>query len=232
MGSHNIKLYSKIVCLNTKEVFDTVEDASRFSKAHLLDIVLCCKDIYPYAGRLDNKNLVWRYEVDYKKLTDEDISNIIEENQKKVITRQLEEEIKTKVICINTEQVFNDIYEIPSHIDIRPESVRRCCNKKTFYCRDRNERRYIFMYYEEYLKTSPREIINLLENFNGIKVKKVINTRTKEVYESVEQASAKTFISSFTIRKQCNKKEQYSKHTLLNGPDWLYYEDYLKLIRK
>lgn len=227
----NNDTYKKVICLNNKEIFQTLEEASKFAEVGVLDIVLCCKGVYPNAGCIKEENLSWRYYVDFLNMSNEEVNSTLVNSKKEINYEEHIKKVKSEIICLNTEKVYDDIKKVSEDTKISINSIRRCCNKKTMYCRDKEEHRYIFMYYEEYKHTSKEELDILLDMLHNLELKKVINLRTNEIYDSAEKASKEFYISPFTIRQQCYKKENYSKYTMEHGPEWLYYEDYLKLYK-
>lgn len=81
------------------------------------------------------------------------------------------------------------------------------------------------MYYQDYIKATPEEIQVKLNTRQGQKVSKaVIKLETLEVFPSIEDASAKTGLSSKTIRYSCTGKRM----TQPKNGHWMFKVDYDK----
>ena len=88
------------------------------------------------------------------------------------------------------------------------------------------------MYYTEYRLLNSKERKKVLKKVKETSVKKVVNVETGTVYDSAQEASKHSALSAFTIRQQCNKKENYSLRSKELYPSWLYYEDYCKRLKR
>lgn len=126
----------KIVCLNTREIFNTISEAAdKYNTGTDFDnlsrgIGLCCKGKYSYSGTVINtgEKLVWAYYEDYINMSEEDIINklIINENKGR----------SKKVYCITTGKVFNNSKEAAEYYKIKcPSTIRDVCHnrKKSTY---------------------------------------------------------------------------------------------------
>ena len=103
----------KVVCINTKKVYETLFEAEQDTGAtHIGD---CCKGKVLTSGRDKNGNgLVWRYFEDY------------DENEK--ITIKPQKRTKTKVLCIETNKIYNSAKEAERETGVDSTSIGRCCN--------------------------------------------------------------------------------------------------------
>lgn len=55
----------KVICVNTKEVFESIMDASRKYNESFQNISAVCQKKRKYAGMIDEQPLVWRYSEEY-----------------------------------------------------------------------------------------------------------------------------------------------------------------------
>lgn len=68
---------TKVVCVTTGEIFQSITDAEKEYKIHNENICKACKGLYDYTGMLaDGTPLRWRYYFDYIKLSNEEIETI------------------------------------------------------------------------------------------------------------------------------------------------------------
>lgn len=141
------RIYStskKIVCLNTREIFNTISEAADKynTNTNFLNlsrgIGFCCKGKYKYSGTDINtgEKLVWVYYEDYINMSEEDINKklIIDENRGP----------SKKVFCITTGMTFNNSREAAEYYKIKhPSYIRQVCNNKeksTYNGLDPNQR--------------------------------------------------------------------------------------------
>lgn len=110
----------KIVCLNTKEFFSCIRDASQKYSIPEANITQCLSRGQKYSGlnTLTSEKLVWMYYEDYIKKTTDQINKILNFNEFK------------KVKCLNTNEIFNSAFEASNKYSIEISSIRKCCNNK------------------------------------------------------------------------------------------------------
>ena len=121
--------------------------------------------------------------------------------------------VSIKVICIETEEVFDSATEA-----VRKYNLNTTAVSEVIRGRQSTAGGYHWAKYDdwisgiwEYPRAKPR------------KGKRVINLNTDEVYISVPQASKETGVKKTTIRNLC-----YGKVKTIATENWMYYEDYLK----
>ncbi len=129
-----------VVCLTTKEIFNSIKDAQE--KYNRIDIGLCCSSKKAYSGNHPETGapLIWRYKEEYDKLTDEEIEEEISHVIKnaKVMNR--------KIICIETRVVFDTSEEAGKFAKVKYGNITACCKG-----RQKTAGGYKWMYYDEYL---------------------------------------------------------------------------------
>ena len=79
-GSNNPRA-RKVVCLNTREEFNTAVEGGNKYNANITNIYACCNGSKKHksSGVFNGKKLVWRYYEDYILMTEEEINKGIEE---------------------------------------------------------------------------------------------------------------------------------------------------------
>lgn len=108
--------YRKVICLNTKEIFKNISEASRWcSLKGSGNISNCCKGIREYAGKhpITGESLDWMFYDDYLK------------NGKK---DEFNSNYKKRVMCINTNEIFDSISDACKKYNIKALSnISRVC---------------------------------------------------------------------------------------------------------
>lgn len=137
--------YTKIVCLNTGEVFDgLIYAAEKYHMKKGSGISACCKGRYHFAGKDDNGiPLVWRYLSDYKNMNQDEINSLI--NYKL--------EGKKQVICLNTKDVFDNALVACKWCGLESKlPIQRVCRgeTKTAGMHPLTKEKLSWMYYKDY----------------------------------------------------------------------------------
>lgn len=58
----------KVICLNTKEIFDSNTEASKKYSIDSYNILKCCKGKLKSAGKINGEKAIWMFYEDYLKL--------------------------------------------------------------------------------------------------------------------------------------------------------------------
>lgn len=95
--------YREVICLNTKEIFNTISDAAEKylnnrSEGHISSV---CKGTRKHAGKIGNEFLSWAY-------LDEYLDN---PDKFKNFSKKKKGHTDRKIICLNTNHIFNTIQE-------------------------------------------------------------------------------------------------------------------------
>lgn len=138
----------KVICLNTKEIFNTITEAEIKYKTE--NIAYCCKNKRNYSGKhpITNEPLVWMYYDDYLNKGEKVIKN-------------------TKyIICLNTNETFEMIKDASKKYNIHAGCISECCQGKLKSAGKHPEtgEKMRWMYYDEYIKTIENNEINVLNN--------------------------------------------------------------------
>ena len=110
----------QIVCLNTGDIYISVQEAARQTGIKESSLSDCCN------GKLSctitkNGNLAWAFLSDYELMNEDEIENKID------IANKQGDYKKTKVICINTGEIFNSMVDAASAYGISKGCISACC---------------------------------------------------------------------------------------------------------
>lgn len=136
---------------------------------------------------------------------------------------------KKKVICITTMRIFNSCSD--------GERFYSCC-KVSECCRGnrksagvlQNGTKLVWLYYEDYLNKTEKEIEYMIKIANTIESNKIICLNTKKIFQSFADGAREYNLKSQELIKNCceNKRKYYG--TYKNKKlEWMYYKDYLKI---
>lgn len=147
----------KVICLNNKEIFETCIEAAKKYHTTRNSISRCCKSYIDHAGNDEYGNLlVWMFYDEYL--------NSSKEYIEKLIKKEIKKNNQRKVICLNTEEIFEN-YKIPSSlINLKDSShIGIACRKGVSCGKDINGNKLYWMYYAEYKNKTKLEK-NILHN--------------------------------------------------------------------
>ena len=203
----------KVVCLNTREVFNNARyGAEKYSIKDEDSIRDCCKNNQFYCGTLENgEKLVWRYYEDYINMTEEEIKEAI----KKAMYLN-----NTAVVCLNTREIFNTTKEADEKYNCC-KCINKVCNKNKKRCGKLPDGTLLtWVYLKDYINMTEEEIQerikwsqsnNANNNNNNKNNKKVRCIDMDRIFESISDCSKKLNIDRKSIRKCCNKDQKTAK---------------------
>lgn len=148
-----------------------------------------------------------------------------------------------KIYCIEDGIIYNNVFEINKKYGIRKDKILEICNHKTNKIKSTKSNGEIvyyqqehitaqgkhFLWYDEYLKMSEKEIIHILNNkgSRGKKKMPVICLTTNKVFNSITEAE--NYYKCSNIYSCCVGKYKHcgklSDGTKLK---WMYYDEYLE----
>lgn len=149
------KRRKKVVCLNTKDVFESISDAKRKFILKGDGISDCCKGNLKTSGihPVTKEKLVWRYYEDYLNMTDDDIKQSFnyKYNYRCVFGKGDKCPNSKKVYCITTGEIFVSVTEAKETYNAC--KISECCNGKRNYSGKLEDGTLLkWMYYDEYSK--------------------------------------------------------------------------------
>jgi len=127
----------KVVCIETEEII--VLNSSIYNKSCKQSIRNCCNGKSKTALKLH-----WIYYDEYLKLGDKFV--LYKENLLKSKMRTPKKIVYKKVICLDTGIVYNSAKEANEILNIKQDSIRKCCIKRLT-----NAGGLLWMYYEDYI---------------------------------------------------------------------------------
>ena len=154
---HICKSYSKtestyrshgrmVICLNNKKIFRSIIDGAKFYDITESVISKCCRGESVYGGVYNNERLIWMYLDEYENYSDAEIKQYMQDKNSN---------IGTKVVCLNTNVVFNTIKSAYEWCKSKSSAgIIGCCKGKyhTSGKHPINQEPLKWMYYDDYIK--------------------------------------------------------------------------------
>ena len=222
----------KVICITTKEIFNSISSASRKYNVSTSHISQCCSYKRKTAGQLpDGTHLLWMYYDDYLDKPQEKIDEMIHNSLCRICN---------KIVCLNTKEIFNSYVEATNFYGFQnSQNISFCCNGKNHYAyKDKDGNKLIWVFYEDYLDMTQEDIEYKINLVNKPKKQKVKKTKKKQVYvydknkcflkcyDSITDTSNKS-VTDFGIKfnisnisEACNGKNNglYKKHIFSYTP--------------
>ena len=197
------KKTKKVICLETREIFDSLEQASVSKNIDAGSISCCCnKRKLKQAGGYH-----WMFYDEYKNSSEDIIKSIINNKWK-------------RIICLETGKIFQSYHET----GYKKTTIQGCCKKNASGNYATCDGKH-FLYEEDYKKLSKEkinEIINYIsDGFSGSG--EVFCLETGKTYRNAHTAKLKTNISDTSILKVC-----YGKQKTAGKCHWVFKKDYKK----
>ena len=128
------------------------------SLAHIYN---CINGYRNYAGKRENKGLVWKKKQEYDLLSTDEITNLLNK------TSDLSSPTCKRVVLVNTGEIFNSIREVSNLFNLHRSNVSSCCNGrlKSTGC-DQYGNKYIWMFEEEYNKLNDKQVSQIINKVN------------------------------------------------------------------
>ena len=187
----------RVICLETREIYNNAHRASIATNTEYNTLLKCC-----YKKVLTANGLHWLFLKDYNKMTEKEIKEMIDQTSRGI-----------KIIHLKTKIIFSNIKETSKYFNISQESISKICRGIIVH----EEK---FMFYNDYIKSSEKDINLLLslKPINNLK-KPVRCIETGEVFNSVTEASKKVGAETTNISKCCKDKKYICK-----GFHWEYID--------
>lgn len=222
----------KIICLNTLKIFDCIKFASDEYNCHRESIrKICENERHRTKNKSNNVWLTFMFYEDYL-IASEDLikeklkrckegqtgsynhlygkprSEEIKEKRRITLSSYNYNKKATKVICLTTKKVFDNIQSACNYYNLNDSGITSCCKDRYSYCGTYDGKVLIWMYYDEYLNDKEK----VKKKLNNVQIKKKQGKRkvrclnTNEIFESLTSAS-----------KWCNMKKQSNITNYCNG---------------
>lgn len=220
--THNHK--TKVICVTTGEIFDSVLEAARhYDIKSENGICYCCS-----YKRIKCGGLSWMYLSEYKYMMNNNLT--IEQMKERYIPKNTTK----KVVCLNTKKVFYRIVDANKYAGLSVYSGKIsdvCQGKRPNAGKDKNNNCLYWMYYEDYIKKTDKEIDQIVEykknnnNYNN----KFVCLNTGEVFNDINSAMKYANLKSKGNIYDCcsGKSNSAGKHPVTKEPlKWMYYKNY------
>lgn len=217
----------KVVCVNTREIFETIKDAERYYNVD--GIGNCCEGKTHSAGKHKEtkEKLFWLFYQDYVKMTEKDIQKFLADKLKYEMTNNV---FGKPVVCVTTGEQFMTAMDASKKYKVADNGIRFCCQGRlntSGRLEDGTPLRWVF--WEDYIKMTDEEIKAIKDN-PKFRIKPVVCLNNKFLFNSATIAGEWCGVQKGTIRR-CISKDRASggKHPETGEPlYWMYYEDYIK----
>lgn len=220
------EVFKPVVCLNTREEFENLQEAGKAYNIDANGISYCCRGLRNRrtAGKLENGiKLTWLFKEDYESKTEEEIQEIIRKSTTKPVGSK-------KVICLNTKEVFDSIKQAQkSYPDAK--SISDCCRHiaRSSGTHPITQEKLKWCYYDEYVNLSDEEIQNILNDIY-YDDKRVICMNTLEVFENATIAGEWCGVQRSGICSCISGRHNTNGYHPETGEPlrWMKYRDYLE----
>lgn len=117
-----------------------------------------------------------------------------------------------KIICLNDENVFDSIVEASKHYKVSASSISISCIRGRGVKYDKAYQDLYFMYYDEYIKLSQKELENIKTELEYKKYgHRIICVETGEKFNTYTECGNKFNLTDTSIKKICDGKVKKSK---------------------
>lgn len=125
----------RVICITTNKVFKNSQEAGKYYNMDYSHLYTICKNKKGYCGEFEGVKLQWLFYDDFL-------------NGDKV-----EEVIDYRVVCINTNEVFNTPKQASEYYNLDRSSIVKCCKHKRKSCgKDKNNKPMRWEYYKNLKK--------------------------------------------------------------------------------
>lgn len=218
---------TKVICVNTREIFETIRDAEKYYNVD--GIGNCCDGKTYSAGKHKetNEKLFWLFYEDYIKMSEEDIKKYLSDKKEYEL---INNNFGKSVVCITTDEIFTNIMDASRKYEVSDTGIRYCCQGKTYTSgklEDGTPLRWLYL--EDYKKMTEEEI-EAIKNSTKSRIKKVVCLNNLMVFNSSTIAGEWCGVTKNVIRRSATKERASGGKHPETGEKlhWLYYEDYIK----
>jgi hypothetical protein len=210
----------KVICLNTRQIFDSVDTAQSYYKIN--GVSAACKGKHRYIEDSNGARLMWMYYKDYIDLFEDEIQQYIDDIEYSYNLYS--------VVCLNDLKEYSNAYEASKSCNLKTStSINQCCNGKTLYSgKGSNNELLVWRYKKDFDKMSKEDIDFALNNARIQCRKAVICLNNLQIFDDTFIASDWCDCNREIIKRCCrgtvnsagNHPETKEKLT------WAYLDDY------
>lgn len=214
----------KIVCLNTKEIFESTAEAER--KYGIIGIYENLSHKVKYTGKDENGTpLFWMYYDEYTKFSEEEIN---------IYVSEMLIQFDYRIVCLNTGEIFNNYKDANKFAGLKgKQSITSCCNNRRKHSGINKEtgEYYTWTYYKDYYYMSEEDIQRRIEEAQVLSNEKsVVCLNTLKIFPSARLAAQYYGnTSQALINICCRGRMNYTgvdneTHEKLY---WMFYDEYI-----
>lgn len=205
----------KVVCLETKKIYENPIIASRNTGADEGCIRKCCQGILRHS-----KGLHWMYEKNYRNATKEDIEKIYNKPRKEIESCRIK-----NIVCVETGKIYRTMSDAAKDTGAHVGNISKSCKLGSGY----KSGGYHWMFEEDYNKATFEEISGRLKRVKKLS-KKAVSVYCIETgisYKTAKYAKEENY-KSIVDCCRLNKKDFINNkkaHFTANGLHWFYLKD-------
>lgn len=215
-----------IICLNTNEVFKSIDEAEKAYNINGISAV--CKRKHKYVTDADGNQLMWMYYKDYLKKSQEEIESYI---------ANIKYSLKLySVVCLNNLQEYDSAAIAATYCNLKTgSSINQCCCGKNAYAgKGDNGELLVWRYKKDFDKMSNEDIELALNNARIQCRKAVICLNNSIIFDDTFEASSWCKCGREIIKNCCRN----TAHFAGNHPEtnerltWSYLDDYYNMTKE
>ena len=163
MEGKNNPRAKKVICLNTLDIFQTIEDCKKWCGLKSSGIAMCCRGERETSGKhpINGERLYWMYYDEWNKLDDKTKIEKIKQIQPTFSKEGDKNPNSKKIICLETKQVFQCIKDAEEWCGVKRSISSHITGKtKSAGKHPITGEKLHWMYYEDYLKLQEKNSNN------------------------------------------------------------------------
>lgn len=202
-------LFLPVICLNTLQRYECVQDAERSTNIGAVSISRCCRGKQHYAGTIDGERLVWMFLNDYNTMSPDALSiqKIIDDAQH---FRHRQPRMKS-IVCLNNGMRFFGLQSAADYAGCKNISQINGCALGRYKSAGKHPatgERLVFVYLDEYKKLTQNEIESRVFQANNfdysdIRSVPVVCLNDRHAWKSATEAAKYYGISQPCITTNC-----------------------------
>ena len=168
--------------------------------------------------------------------TSSDVKRYWNSNREKYL-KLLRERQNKKVVLVNNGKVFESCKEASEYVNLKSNAnITMCCKGERSHAGIYNDKKAVWMYYEDYIKLTPLEL-NYIKNKTNetkdqYKNRKVICLNNMKIFNSCKEASEYAGLKSGSAISDALKRGTGTTGRYKNNKlKWMYYDEYLKTLK-
>lgn len=212
----NPPVHNETVCLNNGVVYNSAAEAARIHEIDYWKVMLCCtgKRLYGYVNSEDEP-IVFAYLDDYNSMDSSEIEAKINMARSHIMNPKQNRHTK-RIVNITTGKEFDSLVEAGEYYNIKPSYISGCLSGAHLSAgKDNDGNKYVWVYYEEYISLSEKEIAEILDRVqnacrssNNCNAKGVYCITTNKYFSTIMEASNEYHVDPSSIVKCCKGKNK------------------------